>query len=40
MSPVLETRGLVKHFGGIVATNDVALSVAKGAPHVSPVRSK
>jgi len=33
MSPVLETRGLVKHFGGIVATNDVALSVAKGARH-------
>jgi branched-chain amino acid transport system ATP-binding protein len=30
---VLETRGLEKHFGGIVATNDVSLSVQKGARH-------
>jgi ABC-type branched-subunit amino acid transport system ATPase component len=33
MAPVLETRGLVKQFGGIVATNDVTLSVEKGARH-------
>ena len=33
MPPVLETQGLVKHFGGIVATNDVSLSVEKGARH-------
>src|SRR5437764_15462911 len=33
MPPVLETRGLEKHFGGIVATNDVSLSVQKGARH-------
>jgi branched-chain amino acid transport system ATP-binding protein len=33
MPPVLETRNLVKQFGGLVATNDVSLSVAKGARH-------
>jgi len=33
VSVVLETRGLVKRFGGIVATNDVSLQVAKGARH-------
>jgi len=33
MPPVLETRGLVKQFGGIVATNDVSLSIQKGARH-------
>jgi branched-chain amino acid transport system ATP-binding protein len=33
MPPVLETKGLVKRFGGIVATNDVSLSVEKGARH-------
>src|SRR5947209_6683400 len=33
MAPVLEIRGLVKQFGGIVATNDVTLSVEKGARH-------
>jgi branched-chain amino acid transport system ATP-binding protein len=33
MPPVLETTGLVKQFGGIVATNDVTLSVEKGARH-------
>jgi ABC-type branched-subunit amino acid transport system ATPase component len=33
MPPVLETVGLVKQFGGIVATNDVTLSVEKGARH-------
>jgi ABC-type branched-subunit amino acid transport system ATPase component len=33
MPPVLETSGLVKQFGGIVATNDVTLSVEKGARH-------
>src|SRR3954470_19531424 len=33
MAPVLETKGLVKQFGGIVATNDVSLSVEKGARH-------
>src|SRR5882762_1636488 len=33
MPRVLETTGLVKQFGGIVATNDVTLSVEKGARH-------
>ena len=33
MSVVLETRGLVKRFGGIAATNDVSLQVEKGARH-------
>jgi branched-chain amino acid transport system ATP-binding protein len=33
MPPVLETRGLKKTFGGIVATNDVSLKVEKGARH-------
>ena len=33
MPPVLETKGLVKQFGGITATNDVTLSVQKGARH-------
>ena len=30
---VLETIGLDKHFGGIVAANDVSLQVEKGARH-------
>jgi ABC-type branched-subunit amino acid transport system ATPase component len=33
MAPVLQTEGLSKHFGGIVATNDVSLVVEKGARH-------
>ena len=33
MSIVLETRGLTKRFGGLIATNDVSLSVEKGARH-------
>jgi len=33
MPPVLETRGLEKHFGGIVATDKVSLAVEKGARH-------
>ena len=33
MSIVLETRSLVKRFGGLVATNDVSLKVEKGARH-------
>jgi branched-chain amino acid transport system ATP-binding protein len=33
MAPVLQTEGLGKHFGGIVATNDVSLSIEKGARH-------
>src|SRR4051812_49058135 len=33
MAPVLQTQGLMKQFGGIVATNDVSLSVEKGARH-------
>src|SRR6267154_1417085 len=33
MAPVLQTEDLSKHFGGIVATNDVSLSVEKGARH-------
>jgi len=32
-TPALETRALVKHFGGLVATNNVSLSVAPGARH-------
>jgi branched-chain amino acid transport system ATP-binding protein len=30
---VLETRGLVKRFGGITPTNDVSIQVAQGARH-------
>jgi branched-chain amino acid transport system ATP-binding protein len=33
MSIVLETRSLVKRFGGITATDDVSLTVEKGARH-------
>jgi branched-chain amino acid transport system ATP-binding protein len=33
MAPVLQTRGLLKQFGGITATNDVSLVVEKGARH-------
>jgi branched-chain amino acid transport system ATP-binding protein len=33
MPVVLETRGLDKHFGGIVAANDVSLKIEKGARH-------
>ena len=33
MAAVLQTQGLIKQFGGIVATNDVTLSVEKGARH-------
>jgi ABC-type branched-subunit amino acid transport system ATPase component len=32
-APVLETIGLEKRFGGLTATNDVSLKVAKGARH-------
>jgi branched-chain amino acid transport system ATP-binding protein len=31
--PALETRGLVRRFGGLVATNDVSLTIARGARH-------
>ncbi len=31
--PALETRGLVKKFGGFVATHDVSLAIAAGARH-------
>src|SRR5437868_2082548 len=31
MAPILQTQGLSKRFGGIVATNDVSLTVEKGA---------
>jgi branched-chain amino acid transport system ATP-binding protein len=31
MTAVLETRGLLKRFGGITPTNDVSISVEKGA---------
>ena len=31
--PVLETIGLEKRFGGIVAAHDVSLSIEKGARH-------
>ncbi len=33
MTPALETRNLTRRFGGIVATNDVSLKIAKGARH-------
>jgi ABC-type branched-subunit amino acid transport system ATPase component len=33
MPPVLETKGLIKQFGGITATDNVSLSVEKGARH-------
>jgi branched-chain amino acid transport system ATP-binding protein len=33
MAPVLETVGLVKRFGGIVAASDVSLQIEKGARH-------
>jgi ABC-type branched-subunit amino acid transport system ATPase component len=33
MPVVLETRGLDKHFGGIIAANDVSLKIEKGARH-------
>lgn len=32
-SPVLETRGLTKRFGGLTATRDVSLQLAPGARH-------
>ena len=31
--PILETIGLEKRFGGIVAAHDVSLSIEKGARH-------
>ncbi|MBN8939106.1 MAG: ABC transporter ATP-binding protein [Rhizobiales bacterium] len=33
MTPALETRNLVRRFGGLVATNDVSLSIAAGTRH-------
>ena len=33
MSVLLETRGLVKRFGGITPTQNVSLQIAKGARH-------
>ena len=33
MPPVLETSGLTKQFGGIIAANDVSLGIEKGARH-------
>src|ERR1700730_11009902 len=33
MPVVLETRDLDKHFGGIVAANEVSLKIEKGARH-------
>ena len=33
MTTVLQTRSLVKRFGGLAATNDVSLSVERGARH-------
>lgn len=33
MTPALETRNLVKRFGGFAATNDVSLSIRQGARH-------
>src|ERR1700759_1653225 len=31
--PILQTIGMEKRFGGILATNDVSLSIEKGARH-------
>jgi branched-chain amino acid transport system ATP-binding protein len=31
--PALRTQGLVRHFGGIVATQDVSIELAQGARH-------
>ena len=33
MTAALETQGLVRHFGAFVATNDVSLTVERGARH-------
>jgi branched-chain amino acid transport system ATP-binding protein len=33
MTAVLETRSLVKRFGGLAATNDVSLAIERGARH-------
>jgi branched-chain amino acid transport system ATP-binding protein len=33
MAPVLETRSLAKRFGGIVASNDISMSIERGARH-------
>ncbi len=33
MTLALETRGLMKSFGGLIATNDVSLQLPKGARH-------
>ncbi|HMR31179.1 MAG TPA: ABC transporter ATP-binding protein [Geminicoccaceae bacterium] len=33
VTPVLETRSLTRRFGGLVATNDVSLSLAPGGRH-------
>ncbi|MCA1952728.1 MAG: ATP-binding cassette domain-containing protein, partial [Hyphomicrobiales bacterium] len=33
MNAVLETRGLVKRFGGITATDDVSFMLQRGARH-------
>jgi branched-chain amino acid transport system ATP-binding protein len=33
MSTVLQTRGLVKRFGGLTATDDVALALERGGRH-------
>ena len=33
MPVVLETRGLDKHFGGIIAANQVSMQIEKGARH-------
>jgi branched-chain amino acid transport system ATP-binding protein len=31
MSPILETRGLTRHFGGVTAVSDLSLSVEEGS---------
>ena len=33
MTAALETRGLAKRFGGLLATNDVTFTLEKGARH-------
>ena len=33
MAPVLETKGLVKRFGGLIATDNVSFRLEQGARH-------
>ena len=35
---ILETRGLTRRFGGLLAVNDVSLALHDGGEHVLPER--